>query len=117
MLPKPTKQSIAVGVILAVVGVTLAAVLYLLNPETHSFYPRCPLYAVTGLQCAGCGSLRAAHCLLNGEFARAFAFNPILVLAVPAMVLLVIKREWCYNRYVGWGATAVIVLYSVWRNL
>ena len=95
----------------------MLAVLYGFNPEAHGFYPRCPLFALTGLQCAGCGTLRALHCMLHGEFSRAFAFNPLLVVAGPALLVLSLKREWCYNRYVGWGVVIIVVVYSVCRNL
>jgi len=106
----------AVVFILGVVAIALLAVLYCCNPERHGFYPRCPLFALTGLQCAGCGTLRALYCILHGDFVRAFTFNPILVFALPLMLVLSIKREWCYNRYVGWGIVAVIIAYSIWRN-
>jgi len=102
--------------LLGAVAVALLAVLYCWNPESHGFYPRCPLFVLTGLQCAGCGTLRALHCMLHGEFSRALAFNPLLVFAVPLLLLLSIKREWCFNRYVGWSAVVIVVAYSIWRN-
>jgi len=102
---------------LAVAAVAAAAVLYALNPERYGIYPRCPLYALTGLKCAGCGTLRAAHYALHGDFARAFAFNPFLAVAAPALLALFLKPEWMRNRYVGWGIAAAFILYSVARNL
>lgn len=33
---------------------------------------------MTGLLCPGCGSLRALHQLLHGNFATALRFNPLL---------------------------------------
>ncbi|MCL1921779.1 MAG: DUF2752 domain-containing protein [Kiritimatiellaeota bacterium] len=94
----------------------LLAVLYGFNPESHGFYPRCPLFVLTGWKCAGCGTLRALHCMLRGDLARAFAFNPLFVLSVPVLLVLAVKREWRQNRYVGWGALAVFFVYSICRN-
>ena len=107
---------IAITFIFSVALAVLVAVLYAFNPESHRFYPRCPLLLLTGLQCAGCGTLRALHCMLHGDFMRAVTFNPILVLVIPLLPVLLLKREWCYNRYVGWGSVAIIIAYSIWRN-
>ena len=109
----PRRYRVAAAALVAgVAGVAL----YAFNPETHGFYPRCPLYVLTGLQCAGCGTLRAAHSLLHGDIAQAFAFNPILVLAVPLMALLLFKPALAYKWYLGWVVLAVVIGYSVWRN-
>jgi len=102
------------SVSIALVG--LVAVVYVFNPEGHGFYPRCPLFVLTGWQCAGCGTLRAAHCLLHGDFARAFALNPMLVVFGPLALLLAVRPQGRVNRYVGWGIAVVLVAYSIWRN-
>ncbi len=45
------------------------AFLYLnVNPTSVNFFPKCPLYATTGIYCPGCGSQRATHYLLNFNF-------------------------------------------------
>ena len=72
--------------LLAVAGV---AALYLFAPDQHGFYPRCFFYALTGWQCPGCGGLRAMHSLLHGDIGAAFAYNPLLVSLVPAMLAAV----------------------------
>src|ERR1700757_2047224 len=63
-----------------------AAVLFLFNPSEHAFYPRCMLYATTGIYCPGCGSLRALHNLSHGHLLTALHYNPLLVLALPFAV-------------------------------
>jgi len=102
---------------LATALVVLLAVLYRFNPESHGFYPRCPLFMLTGLKCAGCGTLRAAHCVLHGNISQAIAFNPLLVVAVPLLAVLLFKPRWAYNRYVGWGIAILVIAYSIGRNL
>ena len=116
MVANPTLRTVAV-LILVAVFVALLLILYKFNPESYGCYPRCPLFMLTGLQCAGCGTARAAHALIHGNIPRAIAFNPILVVAVPLLLLLLLKPKWAYNRYVGWGVGVVVFGYSAWRNL
>ena len=107
------KIVISLGVV-AVVGL---AVMYWFSPENYGFYPRCPLFALTGLQCAGCGALRAMHAMLHGDFVQAFRFNPLLFVAVPFLIVLLFKPALAMNRFVAWSAVIVAVVYSICRNL
>jgi hypothetical protein len=87
----------------------------------------CPLYALTGLYCAGCGGLRATHDLLVGDLAGAWAMNPLWVLLVP--VLLGLWLRWLVRAlrtgrraaappaWVAVTVAAVLVAYSVARNV
>lgn len=53
-------------------------------------YPRCPVKWLTGLDCPGCGSARALHSLLHGEFRQAWAYNPWMpVVAVMSLIAFV----------------------------
>lgn len=64
-------------------AVASVPVLYRFNPLEVHFYPRCPLYVLTGIYCPGCGALRAGHALLHGRFLTALDYNALLVLAAP----------------------------------
>ena len=64
------------------------AILFFYPPTEHPFYPRCPLYVWTGLYCPGCGSLRAVHSLLHGDFLSALRFNSLLILSSPLLAWL-----------------------------
>ncbi len=102
-------------------------VLFRFNPSDSPFYPICQFHALTGLNCPGCGSLRALHELLHGNLAGAFRFNALLVLALPAACWLggrcalrllknqpatiAIRPAWM------WGALVVMLLFGVVRNL
>jgi Protein of unknown function (DUF2752) len=105
-----------------------SAILYFFPPEKHSFYPRCLLNAATGLECPGCGGLRAAHQLLHGHLAAAFALNPLLVTGLPVLGLFLTGRlaaratgrDWLKPfRHVGWiwFLVGVILVFGVGRNL
>jgi hypothetical protein len=104
------------------------AVLYWVDPAQGRFYPKCFLYQTTGLQCPGCGGLRAAHALLHGDVGAAFRLNPMLVLLSPLLgyVLLreimrtVFGREWPtpFRRpWTLWVLLGVLLAYMLWRNL
>ncbi len=57
--------------------------LLLLNPATADWIPPCPFHALTGLQCPGCGSLRAIHNILHLHWAAALAYNSLTFLCLP----------------------------------
>ena len=75
-------------------------VLYCFAPERYPIYPRCVFHALTGLDCPGCGGLRAAHRLLHGDVAGAFAFNPLLVLLSPVLGWFLLG--WAVRATTGW---------------
>ena len=115
---------------LAIAGVVLlagTAVLYAFDPEQSHFFPPCPLHALTGLYCPGCGSTRALHQLLHGHVAAAFDFNPLLVVALPFVLVGVARELWRLargdappNRLPGgwvWAVLVVVVAFGVLRNL
>ena len=109
-------------------GLAVVMVLFHFPPEEHRFYPRCLFHTVTGLQCPGCGGLRAAHHLLHGEIAAAFQLNPLLVGLSPVLaavllayaVKLATGRDWFRSiRRPGWLwlLVAAVVVFGVIRNL
>ena len=68
-----------------------AAYLYLFEPGKTGFFPVCPFRLVTGLQCPGCGSTRAAHQILHGHFIAAFELNPLFLLAIPFLLFALLR--------------------------
>ena len=90
------------------------AALYFFSPEQYWVYPQCLFRQWTGLECAGCGSLRSVHRLLHGEFAAAFRFNPLLYFIVP---VLAIWRRHLHKPAWLWSIAGALVLFTVWRNL
>ncbi len=121
------RRMLAIAIVLAI-GIACAVVLYLFNPAENGFYPRCLLYRMTGLQCPGCGSLRALHQLTHGHIATAFRFNPLLVILMP-LALWYCVREIIWQitgqklpgvtMKAGWGwiLLVVIVTFGIVRNL
>jgi hypothetical protein len=108
---------------------TLAAgVLYRFDPLRVSFYPRCPLYLLTGLYCPGCGALRAGHALLHGRLEQALGYNLLAVAAAPGLAYSGLARAsapWLRRRLPSpfipapliWSGLAVLLAFTVLRNL
>jgi hypothetical protein len=80
--PAPRQRWRLVG--LGAAAVAGCAYVALYDPSASSaLYPACPFYALTGLDCPGCGITRALHALLTGDVGRALDHNVIFVLALP----------------------------------
>jgi len=103
-------------------------VLYLFDPETAGFYPVCALHQMTGLQCPGCGSLRALHQLTHGNIAGAWRLNPLLVALLPMGLWLGLREavRWTLGwrwpgvitrPIIGWSLVIVAVVFGIARNL
>ena len=56
------------------------------NPLDSIFFPKCPFKVTTGYDCAGCGSQRAVHHLLNLKIGKAFRENMLLVVSIPYII-------------------------------
>jgi hypothetical protein len=50
------------------------------DPTMTHFLPVCPLYALTGFACPGCGLTRAFHALFHGNVLTALDFNALVPL-------------------------------------
>ena len=105
----------------------LSAVVLLRDPLHHTVFPPCPLHAMTGLWCPGCGATRASALLLRGHPIEALHYNALWVVAAPFVVyrLLVWGGEAFgirlprlpAGRIVIGGILAAMALFFVVRNL
>lgn len=104
---------------LAVVGGLLAV--WSNPPAGQFYYPRCQFYALTGLQCPGCGATRALHAILHGRWAAAWHYNALAVSAIPVAAALGIRRVIDPKARIpaGWwfGLIGVAAAFGVGRNL
>lgn len=66
------------GLLVLVTGGVLALAI----PALTRFVPPCPIHALTGLYCPGCGSGRAVMALLRGDVMAAFGYNPLAMVAL-----------------------------------
>ena len=102
--------------IVTAMALAMAALLFVFDPESAKFYPRCPL-SLLGISCPGCGTLRALHCYLHGDFVRAFRFNPLLPFGIVFVSSLVVRPRLALHVWVPSIVFVVLVVYTVMRNV
>lgn len=103
-------------------------VLFVLDPAESPIFPPCPFHALTGLHCAGCGSLRGLHQLLGGNIVAALDLNPLMVLSLPFVGYALISE--CAKTLLGkalpgffmpafwiWAILAIVVAFGILRNV
>lgn len=112
------------SLVAALIGVA-AFVLWWQHPEGNKAIPQCLVLKHTGFYCPGCGSLRAIHFLLQGEFTKAWHMNPLTVLLIPGLAVLA-GAELLFNRHDIatrirpvwlWMLIATFILFGILRNL
>ena len=115
-------------VVVAAAAGGAAGLLVAVDPGEPGHYPTCPFYAVTGLYCPGCGTLRLVHQLLTGHPGAALGLNPLFMAILP--FLLYAYLRWAGDLLVGirlpaiqappWAVRLVPVLviaFGVARNI
>ncbi|MDQ8701556.1 DUF2752 domain-containing protein [Streptomyces sp. LHD-70] len=133
MAPAPDMRPRAVAKRLlmpvAVLGSVAAAFAYVgsVDPNEPGHYPTCPLLALTGILCPGCGGLRSAHAFITGDFLTALGANAaavvgFVVFAVGWVAWTVASargRAWRLSPSSAqlWTIGAVLAVFSVVRNL
>jgi hypothetical protein len=121
----PKRMKLPSVMVLSIIAV---AILYLFNPASSAFYGKCPFFAMTGLHCPGCGTLRALHQLLHMNLAGALHMNPLTVFSIPFLGYAFVSR--ISNELSGkpqmqlfipaagiWALLAVIVVFWILRNI
>jgi hypothetical protein len=110
-------------------AVGLAALaLHVRDPHRDGAWGSCPFRLLTGLDCPGCGSLRAVHDLTGLDLVGAASSNLLLVAMVPLAVLVWgrwVARAWrggtrpllSLRTPVVTAALAVVLAFAVLRNL
>lgn len=108
-------------------GAALIVMYGLFDPAQH-FFPQCPMRTITGLLCPGCGSQRALHQALHGNFAMSMQFNFLLLPAafyglISMIGPFIFSHNWSSLRMKFFGSAAayialgIIMIYWVGRNL
>lgn len=106
--------------VLLIVGVRL------INPTATGGNIRCPVNKYLGIQCPGCGSLRATHSLLQGDIISALKYNWLAVVMLPVLLASTIigsitgkdklfnsRYAWLFNRIF----IVVLIFFTVARNI
>src|SRR4051795_4306136 len=97
---RPTRSERMLGPVLTIGGLAAATLaLHLRDPHVTHSWGLCPLYALTGIYCPGCGGLRGVNDLTDGHVGAAASSNLLLVLAIPVVVLVL--GRWTYAAWTG----------------
>ena len=121
-----TQRAAAAAGIVAFVGGSAAV--WAFDPSTTHFLPVCPLYALTGCACPGCGLTRAFHSLFHGDVITALDFNALLPIWVGlfgylfvSLVLTATRGRGLSWKWISPGMLAgflvLLILFGVLRNL
>jgi len=115
------------GVGVATMGGGAAVVAYFDPTQVH-FFPVCPLYAVTGFACPGCGLTRGFHALFHGDVTTALHFNVLIpiwavifaAVAISLVLMAVRGRGLPFNKISPnwlWVLMVLMLAFGVLRNL
>jgi len=116
---------IMVGVL---VGVLLLWLYYNVNPSGQSFIPKCPFHSITGYHCPGCGSQRALHDFLHGNFIAGFKHNVLIGIAVLVFLykgFILIRsyffpqktKNLLYHPKTAWFILILVLSFWILRNI
>lgn len=113
--------------IVGIVAAVAILIVYASFDPAHNPFPRCIFLSLSGLKCPGCGSQRAIHAILHGEFAQAWHYNAALIISMPLLVALALGSLFksrfpaIYNRLNGsvviWSAFILIIGWWIARNI
>lgn len=108
-------------------GVALVVLVHLRDPSVPHSYGVCPILALTGEFCPGCGALRAVHALTHGDLFAAVGLNVLVVAAIPVAGLvwlawLARSVGWTTRRvrvptWAPWALVATVTAFWLLRNL
>ena len=109
------KRFIALAVL--IVSAMSLMVLYNFDPSAYNFYPKCPLFVLTGFKCPGCGVSRAFYQILHGNIWEALRYNPILAVIIPIGIFYILSSS--YRKKIALSEVFLIVTAIWWalRNL
>ncbi|WP_433661273.1 DUF2752 domain-containing protein [Nocardia sp. CA-128927] len=124
---KPGLRGVGVPLLVAGVGIGIGVLLHVRDPHIDGSYGVCPVYALTGWWCPGCGGMRAIHNLTDGHLLDAVHSNLLAIPLVLAFVLWI--SDWTLrarrgqrmrlpsiNRATMWSFFALLTVYTVLRN-
>jgi hypothetical protein len=103
--------------------VALSGYATLVDPHEPGHFPTCPVLALTGYACPGCGSLRALHDLFHGRFGEAAGHNVTALIVLPLAVLIGVRVAVLGRparpapTWLPLAVLAAVVVWTVARNL
>ncbi len=126
--PAPTRwRAIAVPAAVAGAGVLAVVAVHLRDPHVEGSWGICPVYALTGVYCPGCGGMRAVHNLTEGQVLDSLHSN---LIALPLLMLFAVwvgdwairawrgkpMRHFGINALTMWSIFGFLAVFTVLRN-
>jgi hypothetical protein len=98
------------------------------DPNADGVFPQCPTRTLFGVDCPGCGGLRAVHALTRADLAGAADHNVLLLVVLPVVALLWLRwllrtlgvgvpRLPTVPRRAWVGLATVVLAFTIVRNL
>jgi hypothetical protein len=98
------------------------------DPSKANIFPVCPLLAVTGFACPGCGLTRGFHALFHGDIITAIDFNALIFVwaaiigwVTISLAVLAIRGRglhmWPTRPNFMWTFMICLVTFGVLRNI
>lgn len=123
----PITERIVAGFGATIMIVGSGAVAYF-DPSKSNFFPVCPLFALTGCACPGCGLTRGFHALFRGDIITALDFNALIPVwavifgwVIVSLILLAIRGRglfmWPTRPKFMYAFMIVLVTFGVLRNI
>lgn len=85
---RPLRRRLVAPVGVAAMVVGACAYLAVVDPNQPGHYPVCPSRAIFGVDCPGCGGMRAMNCLLHGDVRAALDHNVLIPVFIVTAVAL-----------------------------
>lgn len=126
-LDQLSKTRVLAGLGAAVMGISSLLVTYF-DPSKSNLFPVCPLFALTGFACPGCGLTRGFHSLFHGDIISAIDFNALIPLwavifawVFVSLLLLALRGKglpmWPTAPKFLWVLLFVMVGFGIMRNI
>ncbi|WP_410874472.1 DUF2752 domain-containing protein [Nocardia sp. A7] len=122
-----TWQRLTPPLITAGLGIGTLALLRFRDPHVEGSYGLCPVYALFGVYCPGCGGMRAMHNLTDGNIIDSLHSNLLAVPLTLAFAIFVIDwlrrarrgQRWRMpgiSPVIVWSFFGLLAVYTVVRN-
>jgi hypothetical protein len=105
---RPRSERVREPLLTAATIAAATVALHVRDPHVTHSWGVCPLHALTGLYCPGCGGLRGVNDLTDGHLGQAASSNLLMVLAIP--FALVAFGRWSYAAWTGREVRAIPAL-------